>query len=260
MITDKRQPETPRLELLQRLAQEIATARQRDPQLQLVIGHGSGSFGHYVGRRYGTRQGVQTAEGWYGFAATGDAAARLNRIVTGALLAAGVPAWSLQPSVALRCVDGRIVDGPIASVQLALTHGLVPVVYGDVALDEVRGGTIASTEEIFAWLATKLPPQRLILVGEVDGVYTADPNTDATAQRISAITPATIVQMQATLGGSHGVDVTGGMAAKVAEALALVTAHAGLEVLICSGLTAGNLTLALNAFNQQIGTRIYSTG
>lgn len=260
MITDKRQPETPRLELLQRLAQEIATARQRDPQLQLVIGHGSGSFGHYVGRRYGTRQGVQTAEGWYGFAATGDAAARLNRIVTGALLAAGVPAWSLQPSVALRCVDGRIVDGPIASVQLALTHGLVPVVYGDVALDEVRGGTIASTEEIFAWLATKLPPQRLILVGEVDGVYTADPNTDATAQRISAITPDTIVQMQATLGGSHGVDVTGGMAAKVAEALALVTAHAGLEVLICSGLTAGNLTLALNAFNQQIGTRIYSTG
>jgi isopentenyl phosphate kinase len=134
----------------------------------------------------------------------------------------------------------------------------MPVIYGDVALDEVRGGTIASTEEIFAWLATKLPPQRLILAGEVEGVYTADPNIDPTAQRIPAITPATFAQVQVALGGSHGVDVTGGMAAKVAEALALVTACAGLDVLICSGLTPGNLTLALSEFHQQIGTRIFA--
>lgn len=256
MITDKRRPEMPRLAVLERLAQEIAIARQRNPQVSLVIGHGSGSFGHYVGRKYGTRQGVQTAEDWYGFAATGDAAARLNRMVTGALLAVGVPAWSLQPSVALRCIDGRVVDGPWESLERALQHGLVPVVYGDVALDKVRGGTIASTEEIFAWLATKLLPQRLILAGEVDGVYTADPNIDPSAQRIAKITPATFNQVQSALGDSHGVDVTGGMAAKVAEALALVTAHAGLDVLICSGLTPDNLTLALSGFSQQIGTRI----
>lgn len=257
LITDKRQPETPRLDLLQQLAQEVATARRQNPHLPLVIGHGSGSFGHLYGKRYGTRAGVQNAEQWYGFALTGDAAARLNRLVTTALLAAGVPAWSIQPGAGLRCVAGQIVAGPLENVRQALAHGLVPVLYGDVALDDVRGGTIVSTEEIFSWLTPHLLPQRLVLVGEIDGVYTADPNLDPTATRLTEITPASLHQIQAGLGGSHGVDVTGGMVAKVQEALALVKAYPHLDVIICSGLTPGNLTAALNQSASGIGTRIY---
>ncbi|RME50190.1 MAG: uridylate kinase, partial [Caldilineae bacterium] len=175
LITDKRRAETPRMDVLERLAQEIAAARQAAPDLALVLGHGSGSFGHVTARRYGTRDGVHTPEEWYGFAATADAAARLNRLVVAAFLAAGLPAWSIQPSVALRCRNGQVVQGPEATVAAALERGLLPVVYGDVALDAARGGTIASTEEIFAWLARTLPPGRVILAGEVDGVYTADP-------------------------------------------------------------------------------------
>ena len=57
----------------------------------------------------------------------------------------------------------------VLSVRRSRT-GSVPVVFGDVALDEVRGGTIISTEEIFAWLAVRLRPQRVILAGEVAGV------------------------------------------------------------------------------------------
>ncbi len=102
LITDKRQAETPRPDVIARLAAEIAAARAQVPTMQLVIGHGSGSFGHVVGRRYGTRAGVESAVDWYGFAATADAAARLNRIVVAALLAADVPAWAIQPSVTLR--------------------------------------------------------------------------------------------------------------------------------------------------------------
>ena len=79
-----------------------------------MLGHGSGSFGHVYGQRYGTRQGVRTAEEWYGYAATGDAAARLNRLVVQALLEAGVAAWSIQPGATLRCRDGVIEAGPEA--------------------------------------------------------------------------------------------------------------------------------------------------
>ena len=98
LITNKRQPETARLDVIQRLALEIAEVRRQNPALRLVIGHGSGSFGHLHAKRYGTRAGVQTPEQWYGFTATADAVARLNRIVVNALLSAGVPAWSIQPS------------------------------------------------------------------------------------------------------------------------------------------------------------------
>ncbi len=245
LITDKRQPETPRLDVIQRLAQEIARARRHAPDLQLIVGHGSGSFGHVVGSRYGTRAGVHTSEEWYGFAATADAAARLNRIVTAALLATGIPAWTIQPSAALRCRDGEIVDGPHAAVETALRQGLVPVVHGDVALDEVRGGTIASTEEIFEWLAAHLTPHRIVLAGEVDGVYTGDPLREASAQRIERITAASFAENQRGIGGSFGTDVTGGMAAKVEQAVRLVERHPGLMVSICSGLQTDTLFHAL---------------
>lgn len=256
LITDKRQPETPRLDVIRQVAATIASALRRDRSLRLLIGHGSGSFGHVYGRRYGTRTGVQTPEQWYGFAATADAAARLNRIVIGALLEEQVPAWSIQPGVALRCADGRVEQGPDDTVRLALARDLIPVVFGDVALDSVRGGTIASTEEIFASLAQNLRPQRLILAGEVDGIYTADPLLDPNAQRIPVITPARLEEIGGSLGGSHGVDVTGGMRAKVEESLAMVRTNPRLEIVICSGLLPESLGSALAG--GRVGTLIRS--
>ena len=183
LITDKRTAEAPRLEVITRLAQEIAAAQRTDPALRLVIGHGSGSFGHLHGRKYGTRDGVHDAPGWYGYAATGDAAARLNRIVIAALLAAGIPAWSIQPGALIRCEDGRIVAGPEATVELALAGGLTPIVYGDVALDAVRGGTIVSTEEIFDRLADELKPARIVLAGDCL-LYTSPSPRDRTRSRM----------------------------------------------------------------------------
>jgi isopentenyl phosphate kinase len=91
----------------------------------------------------------------------------------------------------------------------------------------VRGGTIVSTEEIFDRLVDALAPARIVLAGEVDGIFTADPQLDPTAQPITAITPATLSAVAAGLGSSHGVDVTGGMRAKVQQSLAMVRASRG---------------------------------
>ncbi len=258
LITDKRQSESPRADVLARLAAEIAEVRAAAPDLRLVVGHGSGSFGHVMARRYGTRDGVTSPEDWYGFAAVADAAARLNRLVAGALLAAGLPVWSLQPGVALRCVDGRVVNGPLAAVARALDAGLLPLVYGDVALDDVRGGTIAGTEEIFAWLCEQLPPARMVLAGEVDGIFTADPQLHPDAAPIAEVTPATLEAIAHGLGASHGVDVTGGMGAKVQQALALVQRFPQLEVVLCSGLEAGAVAAALLGLPRAGGTRIHA--
>ena len=261
LVTDKRVAETPRPEVISRLAEEIAAARRDRPDLQLVLGHGSGSFGHVVGQRYGTRQGAHTPEEWYGFAATGDAAARLNRIIVAALLDAGLPVWSIQPGVTLRCEDGVVVDGPHATVAAALEQGLIPVVFGDVALDSVRGGTIVSTEEIFDWLADRLHPTRMILAGEVDGIFSADPQLNPDAQRIETITPEQIATLENALGASHGTDVTGGMAAKVNEAFRMIQRSSGeLDVVICGGLAADHLYRILVDPEAKFGTRLYSPG
>jgi isopentenyl phosphate kinase len=245
LITDKNREFTARGEMIRRAAQEVRQALDTRPGLRLVLGHGSGSFGHFVGRRYGTRQGIRNEMGWRGYAETGAAAARLNRLVTDAFLAAGVPVLTVQPSASARCHDGELLSLDIRSINVALTNRLVPLVYGDVALDEVRGCTIISTEQIFAWLADQLHPQRIVLAGVADGVFDRDPLRDPTARPITEITPVSFPIIESQLAGSHGVDVTGGMLSKVREMLALVERQPDLEVHLISGQEPGRIVQAL---------------
>src|SRR5690554_6432545 len=110
LLTDKKGVEALRPQVLVRLGQEIRIAMRERPELRLVIGHGSGSFGHVGAARYGTREGVRDGAGWRGFAEVSAAAARLNRLVRETLLAAGVPVLSLQPSASAICQDGTLVE------------------------------------------------------------------------------------------------------------------------------------------------------
>jgi isopentenyl phosphate kinase len=243
--------------VLSRLTAEIADALAERVGLRLLIGHGSGSFGHVSAHKYGIRPGVHSAEGWRGYAETARAAALLNRLVVEALADAGVLALGLQPSASARCCDGELVALDERPLRTALAHGLVPVVYGDVALDDVRGGTIISTEQIFRWLAPRLAPRRVILVGEVAGVLTADPATGAPGELIPMITAAVLPELARVLGGSAGIDVTGGMYAKVSEMVALVQATPSLAaVQIISGLQPGLVKRVLLDPASVAGTRI----
>jgi isopentenyl phosphate kinase len=235
LITDKAREQTVRAEVLARLAGEVAAALAARPDLRLVIGHGSGSFGHSQGRKYGTRQGVRSPEQWRGFADVAHVAARLNRHVLDALRAAGLPAFNCQPSASAVCRDGRIQSLALAPITTALERGLVPLVMGDVAVDEVRGGTILSTEDVFRYLAPRLNPTEILLAGIEPGVLTHWPG----GQVIPLVSPQTIERVRSTLRGSHAADVTGGMESKVLEMLALAGETPGLRIRIFSGVEAG---------------------
>jgi isopentenyl phosphate kinase len=230
-ITDKTGQEAPDLPTIRRLAAEIRAALAQRPDLQLVIGHGSGSFGHTYARRYGIHLGIAPDGDWMGFALTSAAALRLNRIVVDELLAAGVPALALQPSTTLRSERGALAAWQTATLAAALDHHLVPVVHGDVAFDTIQGSAIISTEQLLAYLAQvpALNPARVILVGE-SGVYTSDPHADPRARRIPRIDAANIAAVLRGAGASHGVDVTGGMRSKVELMWRLVEEVPGLTV------------------------------
>lgn len=245
VITNKAQTGTARPEVIARLAAEMSGALSLRPGLRVVLGHGSGSFGHVVARRYGTRQGVHSTNEWRGFAEVAAVAARLNRIVADAFLAAGVPVWSLQPSASAQCREGELISLATDPVARALAQGLVPLVYGDVALDKVQGGTIISTEQIFAYLARRLRPSRMILAGVVDGVFEGDPLRVPSARLIPEISASNWQTIRVVLGGSHATDVTGGMLAKVEEMVGLVHELSHLTVHIISGERAGALERAL---------------
>lgn len=253
LLTDKTEPEALRHDTLARLAGEIAAARMERPAQRLVLGHGSGSFGHMAAARFGTRAGVAGASAWAGFASVSDAAARLNRHVVAALLAAGVGAVGLPPSASAIVSDGRLEHLAVEPLIAALEAGLVPVVFGDVAFDTVRGGTIVSTEEVLAYLASSLRPNWLLLAGETAGVH------DGAGRVLPRITRSTLADVLPALGGSRGTDVTGGMITKVTAMLALTSTLPGLHVRVFSGLVPGLLTRLLLAPNSPEGTELSDT-
>jgi isopentenyl phosphate kinase len=261
LLTDKTRPRALRADVLGRLAGEIADALAARPNLKLVIGHGSGSYGHVAGAKYRTREGVHGVQAWRGYAETALVAGQLNRLVVDALWEAGVPVLSVQPSASARCEGGELRSLDERPLRVALAEGLVPVVYGDVALDDKQGGTIISTEQIFRWLASCLAPTRIILAGEVEGALTADPASGQAAELIPEITPAGLPQWEPGLGGSRGVDVTGGMLAKVTEMLTLLEEVPSLgAVQIVSGLRPGLLRSVLVEPDLRAGTLIHLGG
>jgi isopentenyl phosphate kinase len=250
LLTDKAGVEVLRRDVLLRIAGEIGEALGTDRELRLVLGHGSGSFGHVAAATHNTRNGVRSEEEWVAYAKVSDAAARLNREVCRALLAAGVPAVSLQPSASARCQDGRIVALASGPALAALDAGLVPIIYGDVAFDSERGGTIISTEEIMSFLAAAIVPQRLLLAGETEGVL------DEKGKPIPKLTERTISRYASSLGGSRGTDVTGGMATKVRSMLDLVQEVDDLTVRVFTGLRPGNVRDVLLGRADDLGTLI----
>ncbi|MDX9954732.1 MAG: isopentenyl phosphate kinase [Anaerolineae bacterium] len=250
LITDKRRESTVRAGTLRLLAEELRQALTEKPDLRLLLGHGSGSFGHWEASRYNTRAGVHFPTEWHGFSQVSAAASRLNRIVVDAFMRADVPVLSLQPSASVAAEDGRIASLALAPIQRALEVGIIPLIFGDVAFDSVRGGTILSTEDLFFYLAPILRPRRILLLGNAPGVL------DDQRQVISLITPRTYPEVEPFLRGAGGVDVTGGMADKVARMVALVADVPGLEVRIFSGRDPENFKRILLEPEAAIGTRI----
>ena len=253
LITDKTRPFTARLEKLADLAAQIADARRANPGLRLVLGHGSGSFGHTVAREYATRQGVSNSlrRYWQGFSKVWYQASALNRLVMDALQTAGEDTLTFSPVSAVIARQGKIAHWNLAPLQRALASGMLPVVHGDVVFDEILGGTILSTEDLFAHLARILRPQRILLAGLERGVWADYPSR---TRLVKKITPANFEQIRARVGASHGADVTGGMDSKVRQMLALAAEIPGLRVQIFSGDEPGLLARGLRG--ETVGTQI----
>jgi isopentenyl phosphate kinase len=251
LITDKNRPMTLRPDIIQRAAAEIAAAVNGHPQLRLLIGHGSGSFGHAVASQYGTQKSVVGPEAWMGFARVWAAARTLNQAVIEALTEVGLPVIAFPPSAGVIARDHQFKTWDIDPLLSALDHQLIPVVQGDVIFDIQTGGTIFSTEKVFAHLAKAHHPARILLAGKDPGVWQ---DADHPEEIIPEITPEIFETVLPTLSGADTADVTGGMRAKVQSMLDLIREVPNLECRIFSGEKPGTILAALE--NEPIGTLI----
>lgn len=105
-----------------------------------------------------------------------------------------------------------------------LSMGAVPVINENdvVAVDEIK---IGDNDTLSATVATLIDADALLILSDIDGLYTANPQEDKTARwipEVAEITPA-IERMAGGAGSSFG---TGGMATKIEAAKIAVNAGA----------------------------------
>ena len=98
LITDKSRARTFRRNSTAEIVRQIARVQSLKPDFSLVIGHGSGSFGHFEAQRHQTIDGVCTEADWLGFAKVAEAAAALSQLVLREFLAQNLPVMRIQPS------------------------------------------------------------------------------------------------------------------------------------------------------------------
>ena len=126
-----------------------------------------------------------------------------------------------------------------------LSMGVVPVINENdvVAVDEIK---IGDNDTLSATVATLIDADALLILSDIDGLYTANPQEDKTARwipEVAEITPA-IERMAGGAGSSFG---TGGMATKIEAAKIAVNAGATFVIApsarddVISAVLAGEL-------------------
>jgi glutamate 5-kinase len=126
-----------------------------------------------------------------------------------------------------RWLNGR------ATVETLLSLGVVPVVNENdtVVTEEIRYG---DNDRLAARVAQMIAADALVLLSDIDGLYTADPRRDPSARRLERVTEIT-PEIDAMAGGANaGAGVgTGGMATKIAAAR--IARAAGCATIITLG-------------------------
>ena len=252
LITDKTRPGVARHAAISRLADELALAVTHRSRPRLVVGHGSGSYGHAAASDGGLTPGADVRKRLDAISGTQHRAAELHRLVVAALVNAGARPFSVAPSSFLCAVGGRVGRPFVEPIFEALELGLLPIVYGDVVLDRKRGAVIVSTEEVFLLLAQEAARRgnrvvRVVWLGETDGVR------DEAGGTIARLSAATALRTARRVTGASGVDVTGGMALRLRTAGTL--AGAGISSSIVDGRKAGAVGAAI-AGRTSGGTRV----
>lgn len=135
-----------------------------------------------------------------------------------------------------------------ATIDTLLDFGIIPIINENdtVVVDEIKFG---DNDNLSALVTNVAEAHLLLILTDIEGYYTADPNTDPDAVLVPVITTVTR-EIERAAGGSGSAVGTGGMATKVAAAKK--AGKNGVATIMVSGKRKGAITAALHG--EEIGT------
>ncbi len=130
-----------------------------------------------------------------------------------------------------------------------LSYGAIPVINENdtVSTEEIAVG---DNDTLGALVAESVKADRLIVLSDIDGLYTADPRKDPDARRLEEVTEITDEVLSLAGGSGSGLG-TGGMATKLAAAR--ICLAAGVEMIIMNGKDPEQLYDVMEG--KKVGTR-----
>ena len=129
-----------------------------------------------------------------------------------------------------------------------LGMNVIPVINENdaVAVDEIK---IGDNDNLSAVVAALVDADALIILSDIDGVYTANPRTDTSARLISEI-PEITPEVEHIAGGAGSAQGTGGMQTKIEAAK--IAQNAGVTMVIARGDEDGIVRSILHG--EEVGT------
>ena len=240
---------------LKRIASEIKSSLDNSYK-ELIIVHGAGSFGHPPAKKYKIGEAFDKSEypeKRIGFCEIQNAVKKLNMLICEAFIEEGLPVVAIPASSFMTASDKRIIDGNLDNFRKYLHKGFIPVIYGDVVLDDELEFCVISGDQLIQYLAKNLNPDMVVLGTDVDGVYNKNPKTHDDAMFFDKFSSLKDLD---TLEGTTNVDVTGGMVGKIKELLYL--ADLGIESKIINAEVENNIFKVLE--NEEVKGTVISRG
>ncbi len=247
VITDKGRYRTFDPETAGRLAEEIAGTGQ-----DVMVVHGAGSFGHMLAKEHRLHLGITDDSQLLGASLVMSDVRELDLEVCRIMSAKGLQAVPLPPASCAVMSDGQLKHLDLDVFKSYLELGMVPVTFGDVVRDEVRGLSICSGDQLMAALAKEFRPSKVIFVTDVDGVFTADPTQDPQAELIGTVDQKVLDSLPRT---ERNVDVTGSIFAKIRYMIDMASLTG--ECLVLNGKVPGRLEAAIRG-DDVIASRVIS--
>lgn len=221
----------------------------------LIIIHGAGSYGHPSAKKYNIGKSFsmeEYPEMRIGFSKTQNYVKKLNIAVCDVFIENALPCISIPPSSIITTTNKRIKTFNMNLMERYVQEGFIPIIYGDVVLDDELNIAVISGDQILQYIAKNIQTKGLksvkkevILGTDVDGVFTKNPKKYNNAKHIPKLSSLDEIEM---FDSTTNIDVTGGMIGKIKELLEL--AEIGIESKIINANEPGAIFNALN--NQKI--------
>ena len=214
-MTDKTRPDSLHENRIRNIATAISQALS-ETDLELILSHGAGAYGHIKAKQYRAQEGKHPDFGWQAYYLIRQDMMHLNLRFVQLCSAANLFPVTVQPSAIIVAKDGNINSMDTSIIKNLLEFEQIPLLHGDIVIDENRGFTIASTEDILSFLSNSLQFSRVIMVSDVPGVLDEDGKITPIINRDN------YDDIMKHLGDAKGADVTGGMKKKIEHLFSLV--------------------------------------